>query len=169
MKEEINGNALVELIGIEASDEKVLEVFTTLGMDMPLFDEQFEFDGRIAVYDNDKTLDIAFVENEDMDNIGEPIVKQVDFYNENKVSFPLDLHKNDDYETVIKKLGRKPDFCDNILDTFKQWVFQYKDKEITYCVQFKKGFKSINTIVVSEFNRESVEKSEYIFPCSELE
>ena len=165
----IDGQTLVELVGLEASDEKVLNALQALGMEMPAFDEKFEMDGRVAVYTDDETFDIVFMENNEHSESGEPIVEQVDFYDEKSVSFPYGLHKSDSFETVVQKMGRNPDFCSKRLSFSKQWVFPFKDRELTMAVHFKLNMESINTIVVGEFDRARVEKSESIFPCNELE
>ena len=165
----IDGQTLVELVGLEASDEKVLNALQALGMEMPAFDEKFEMDGRVAVYTDDETFDIVFMENNEHSESGDPIVEQVDFYDEKSVSFSYGLHKNDSFETVVQKMGRNPDFCSKRLSFSKQWVFPFKDRELTMAVHFKLNMESINTIVVGEFDRARVEKSESIFPCNELE
>jgi hypothetical protein len=166
----ITAEEIIDLMFLPITDSKVVETLDALGIEQPSLDEEYEMEGRIAIIDIDNSgLQFEFEEQEGYDEDGIPSLQTIAFSEEHKVLFPLNLHKSDDYETVIEKIGRKPDFCDNVLDTFKQWVFSYKEKELTYCVQFKNGFKSINTIVVNEFNRESVEASEFIFPCKDLE
>jgi len=98
-----------------------------------------------------------------------PFLNTIAFAQEQKVSFPFGLHKKDSFETVIKKIGRNPDFCNKRMSWSKQWVFSLRDMEIVYAVHFKRDMKSINTIVVMKFNRKRVEVNEFIFPCEELE
>jgi len=167
----LNGQKLVELVGLEASNKKVLDSLQALGMEMPLFDEKFEIDGHVAVYDDAETVDIVFVKNNNHSHSGEPVVEQVDFYNEDKAVFPLGLHKENDYKTAISIIGRNPDFCDKDWKESKQWILGFiNGKEISMGVNFKKDFKGgINNIVVSEFIRDGLEEDPYIFPCKELE
>lgn len=165
----IEGQTLIELVGLEASDERVLNALEALGMEMPTFDEKFEMEGRVAVYTDDESLDIVFMTSEGISQSGDPIVEQIDFYEETKASFPYSLHKSDSFETVVQKMGRKPDFCDKILGNSKQWVFPFGDTELVMAIHFKKNMKSINTIVVGEFEREGLEEDPFIFPCEELE
>ena len=98
-----------------------------------------------------------------------PILSTLAFAEEHKTDFPYGLHKKDDFETVVKKMGRKPDFCDKDMFWSKQWVFPFKDTELTMAVHFKPDMKSINTIVIGEFERDGIEEDEFIFPCDELE
>ena len=170
MMNKIDGQTLVELVGLEASDEKVLNALQALGMEMPAFDEKFEMDGRVAVYTDDETFDIVFMENNEHSESGEPIVEQVDFYDEKSVSFPYGLHKSDSFETVVQKMGRNPDFCaKSPMEWSKKWVFPFGNEELGIGVNFKKDMKSIDEIVVKKFNRENVKNSPFIFPCNELE
>jgi len=166
----ITSKEIIDLMFLPVTDTKVVETLDALGMEQPSLDEKYEMEGRICAEGEETSgITICFEAPDRNSANGEPIVEQIDFYEEIKVTFPLGIHKSDDYETVIEKIGRKPDFCDNVLDTFKQWVFPYKDTEITYCVQFKKGFKGIDTIVVGEFDREGIDEDPFIFPCNELE
>ena len=166
----IQAEDIIDLMFLPVTNIKVVEILDALGMNQPSLGEEYEMEGRISTEGKEMSgITICFEALDRNSKNGDPITKQIDFYEEHKVPFPLGLHKNDDYTTVVKKIGKKPDFCFTILETSKQWVLPYKDKEISYTVHFKEGLKSINTIVIGKFSRSVVEASEFIFPCDELE
>jgi len=161
---------IINLLFLPMSDEKLLDIFEKLNIEVPVLDEEYEMEGSVWT-EGEETSGIAieFTKPNDYSEDADPIVKQIDFYNEFKVSFPFGLHKEDSLETVIKKIGRNPDFCNKRMSWSKQWVSPLRDMEIVYAVHFKRDMKSINTIVITKFNRKSVEADEFIFPCEELE
>jgi hypothetical protein len=147
-----------------------VETLDALGIDQPSLDEEYEMEGRITIIDIDNSgLQFEFKEQEGYDEDGIPSLRKIAFSEEHKVLFPLNLHKSDDYETVIEKIGRKPDFCIKPRPWSKEWVFPFGDKEISYTIHFQKDMTSIHGIVVTEFDRSDVESCEVIFPCEELE
>ncbi len=161
---------IIDLMFLPLTDNKVVETLDSLGIEQPSLDEKYEMEGRIAIIDTDNSgLQFEFEELDDYDAEGEPILTTIAFDDEKRVSFPYGLHKNDSYETVVQKMGRNPDFCSKRLSFSKQWVFPFKNSELTMAVHFKPNMEGINTIVVGEFDRARVEKSESIFPCNELE
>ena len=167
---QITAEKMIELMFLPVTDTKVVETLDTLGIEQPSLDEEYEMEGRITIIDIENSgLQFEFEEQEEYDEDGIPSLQTIAFSEEHKVLFPLNLHKSDDYETVIKKIGRKPDFCITIMSWSKQWVFPFKDKEIVYSIHFNKDMKSIDELVVSKFEREGIEDDEFIFPCEELE
>ncbi len=166
----ITAEEIIDLISLPLTDIKVIETLDALGIEQPVLDEEYKMEGELWTEGEEKIgVAILFAESDMRRDDGEPLVEQIDFYHEEKVPFPLGLHKSDGYETVIKKLGRKPDFCIKLTPWRKQWVFPFDDKELVYAIHFKSNMKSIDSLVVAEFDRESVEKDEFVFPCSELE
>ena len=162
---------IIDLMFLPLTDNKVVETLDSLGIEQPSLDEKYEMEGRIAIIDTDNSgLQFEFEELDDYDAEGEPILTTIAFDDEKSVSFPYSLHKNDSYETVVQKMGRGPDFClKSPMEWSKQWVFPFKNSELTMAVHFKPNMESINTIVVGEFEREGIEEDPFIFPCNELE
>ena len=167
---EITTEKIIELMFLPITDIKVVETLDALGMEQPSLDEEYEMEGRVWTEGEEVSgIVICFERTDTHSEDGEPVVTQIDFYEEHKVIFPLNLHKDDDYSTVIEKIGREPDFCTKPMPWSKKWVFPFGEKEIGVGVNFQKDMKSINNIIVQEFNRERVETSEFVFPCKELE
>ena len=165
----IQAEDIIDLMFLPVTDIKVVETIDDLGMEQPSLDDKYEMDGSISTEGSATSgITICFEAPDRNSAEGEPTTYQVDFYEEHKVDFPLGLHKDDSFETVIKKIGRQPDFCITLLDSSKKWVYPYKNKEINYTVHFKKNLQSINSIVIANFNRVSVEADEFVFPCDEL-
>ena len=166
----ITAKDIIELMFLPITDTKVVETLNTLGIEQPSLGEEYAMEGSIWT-EGEETSGIAinFEAKDRNSNNGEPRVEQIDFYDEKRVDFPYGLHKKDDFETVVKKMGRKPDFCSKRLPSSKQWVFPFEDTELTMAVHFKPDMKSINTIVIGEFERDGIEEDEFIFPCDELE
>ena len=150
------------------TDTKVIETLDALSIEQPIIDERYQIDKRVSTNDEGNS-GLSFNFEESTCDSEDLYLDQIDFYNESKVNYPLELKKADSYKTVCQKIGRTPDFCDNLWDENKQWVFPFGNREIVYSVQFKKGFNSINVIVVAKFDRDSVKQSEFVFPCDELE
>jgi len=166
----ITAEEIIDLMFLPITDSKVVETLDALGIEQPSLDEEYEMEGRIAIIDIDNSgLQFEFEEQEGYDEDGIPSLQTIAFSEEHKVLFPLNLHKNDDYESVIEKIGRKPDFCTKPMPWSKKWVFSFRGKEIGIGINFKKDMKSINNIIVQKFNQEIVEASEFIFPCKDLE
>jgi len=167
---EITAEKIIELMFLPITDISVVETLDALGIEQPSLDEEYEMEGRVWTEGEEVSgISICFEATDTHSEDAEPVVTQIDFYEEHKVVFPLNLHKDDDYNTVIEKIGRKPDFCTKPMPWSKKWVFLFGGKEIGVGVNFQKDMKSINNIIVKEFNRGSVESSEFIFPCKELE
>jgi hypothetical protein len=166
----ITAEEIMNLMFLPVTDIKVVEILDALGMNQPSLGEEYEMEGKISTEGKEMSgITICFEALDRNSQNGEPITRQIDFYEEHKVPFPLGLHKNDDYETVIEKIGRKPDFCTKPMPWSKKWVFSFRGKEIGIGINFKKDMKSINNIIVQKFNQEIVEASEFIFPCKDLE
>jgi len=167
----ITAEEIVKLMFLPVTDTKVVETLEALGVEQPSLDEEYEMEGQVWTEGEEKSgISILFEAADRNSANGEPIVEQIDFYEEHKVPFPFALHKSDDYETVIKKMNRKPDFCTKPpMQWSKTWVITLGENEIGIGINFKDDMKSIRNIVVQKFNRKNVEKSEFIFPCNELE
>jgi len=163
---------IVNLLFLPMSDEKLLGIFEKLDIEVPALDEEYKMEGEISIIDDENSgLQFQFEEPTVYSEDGMPFLNTIAFAQEQKVSFPFGLHKKDSFETVIKKIGRNPDFCDKGWKESKQWLLGFiNDKEVSMGVNFKKDFKGgINNIVVSEFIRDGLEEDPYIFPCKELE
>ena len=167
----ITAEEIIDLMFLPITDTRVVETLDTLGIEQPSLDEEYEMEGRIWTEGEEENgIAISFKAPDTYSDDAEPLVNQIDFYNENKIFLPLNLHKSDSYATVIEKIGRKPDFCTKPpMQWSKKWVYLFNGKEIGVGVNFKEDMKSINNIVVQKFNREDVEKSPFLFPCKELE
>ncbi len=167
---EVKAEELMELLFLPMTDIKVVEMLDKLGAEQPIIDETYYERGRVSVHDEENSgVDFVFSELDGKSLDGEPVLTQIDFSEDYKVTLPFGIDFYDTYNQVCDKIGEKADYCFKRLPDTRQWIRPSANNiEVSVTLHFSDDeLSTIESIVVSDFDRKSVEKNEFIFPCKD--
>lgn len=166
----VKAEELMGLLFLPMTDIKVIEMLDKLGAEQPIIDETYYERGRVSVHDEENSgVDFVFSELDGKSLDGEPVLTQIDFSEDYKVTLPFGIDFYDNYNQVCDKIGKKADYCDRQLSAWRQWVLPaINNLEVSITLHFSDDeLSTIESIVVSDFEREGIEEDEFIFPCKD--
>ena len=165
----VKAEYLMDLLHLPMTDNKVVEMLDKLGAKQPIIGEEYYDRGRVSVDDEENSgAYFVFSELDGYSSDGEPILIQIDFLENHKVTLPFDLDFYDNYEMICRKIEKKADLCNKRLSGWRQWIILHNDIEMGLIVHFSdKELSTIDSIVISQFERDRIEKSETLFYCNE--
>lgn len=148
----MNLENFIEILGRNASNEKVQEILKTLNLSMPVLDKGEEtawFEMEDSGYDL-AFKDEASINNDKFADIGDgELIFMTAYFNKpDKIVLPYMIKSDDTYETIVSKIGRIED-DDYVLLHEKSWLFK-TDKGIEYIIffTFNKDYSSIKKLGV---------------------
>ena len=157
----IIANELINLIYTPMSDDKIIEIIDTMGLEQPTVTEEYEEEKAIYVKDTDNTgIVFIFQELDDYSKNGEPYLSKIDFMKNDIINFPFNLNSTDDYTTCCKKIGKNAEFFPKRMKKTKIWLISnINNIKLNLAVHFLDNtFKGIRSIVVRPFNENEVDK-----------
>jgi len=153
------GIEFIDYIFLPVHDQKIIDMLQHFNAPMPLIDKGFKEDGGNSMELNDYGIELFFgdacsfddTETVDKYENGTIIFGGVDFKSNTKLTLPFGLEMKDDLETVINKLGRKPNYVNKRLPQ-KVWMFERGDnKQMLIYVYFRRDYSQISSISLSEY------------------
>jgi len=121
---ELNGDKIVELIGLPDYDDRVLDLLEALGEDRDTIDDNYERTeekyGIILDFDYSKLN-----KKQKSDSSGAKFLNSIEFYYNFK-KLPFGLDDTDSYDIVVQKLGKEADFISTDKDdaSHRYWFFK---------------------------------------------
>lgn len=160
----ISGNEIVDLMFLPMTDDRVIEMIDSLGMEQPVLDEQYEIEENVvAGLDQDKGIFFTFSEIDGLSQDGEPILTDISFDTDENVTFPYNLEYSDTYEICCKKLGKKADYYDDWMDENRVWRKQIKGIECGITLVYTDdSLEKLDGVIVYQFNENQVDDSLFI-------
>jgi len=148
----MNLKNFIEILGCNASNEKVQGILKTLNLSTPVLDKGEE----TAWFEiEDSGYDLAFKDEASINNDkyadigdGELIFMTAYFNKPDKIILPYMIKSDDTYETIVSKIGRIED-DDYVLLHEKSWLFK-TDNRLEYILffTFSKDYSSIKKLGV---------------------
>jgi len=144
----------IDYIFLPVHDQKIIDMLQHFNAPMPLIDKRFKEDGGNSMELNDHGIELFFrdsctshdTEIANKYENGTIIFGGVDFKSNTKLTLPFGLDIKDDLETVINKLGRKPNYVNKRLPQ-KVWMFERGDnKQMLIYVYFRRDYSEISSI-----------------------
>jgi hypothetical protein len=158
---DITAEELIELMFLPMSDERIIEMIDSFGLEQPMIDEQYEIEGDILVSDRDNSgVDFSFGEIDGYSQDGEPVLDQIAFINKGKIKLPFGLEYSDDYKVCCEKLDKKADYYSPYGLETKQWILKTKNNEdYTLAIHFTdEKHSSIRSVVIGRFSTKGIGK-----------
>lgn len=135
----IDKNTFIEILSLPEWDERILSILEYLELERPSIEEG-EIDcfrtsekyGIEMLFDSTCTTEIQ----KEMENQGNLYLNQISFSKDTPFVLPFDLTMEDNYDTVISKMGRVPDKKSRGSDTSFRWDIEDENKEIRFICEF---------------------------------
>lgn len=135
----IDKNTFIEILSLPEWDERILNILEYMELERPSL-EQGEIDcfrtsekyGIEMLFDSNCTTEIQ----KEMENQGNLYLNQISFSKDTPFILPFDLTMEDNYDTVISKMGRVPDKKSRGSDTSFRWDIEVDNKEIRFICEF---------------------------------
>jgi len=125
----ITENTFIDILGLPEWDDRVLEVLDALELERPVLKE-----GEVDKFLHSKKYGIElFFDNiaitelqKELTSTNTLFLDHVSFDKDTILPMPFNIKMEDDYKTIIEKIGRKPDVKATESETTFIWDFPYK-------------------------------------------
>lgn len=150
---EITGEKLIEMFYISMTDDKIVEIIDTLGLEQPILDEEYELYKSVSTNDtNGIGIDFTFSELETCKEDGIPCLNIISWDDDKNVKPPFGLSVSFSYIEVSKTLGRKADYTSTLIKELRTWIVEYNNNKYLVNIDFKTiDLIEMTGIVISPF------------------
>ena len=126
---EITENTFIDILGLPEWDDRVIEVLEAVELPRPILKEgdvdKFLHSKKYGIelfFDN-----IAITElQKELDSTNTLFLDHVSFDKDTILPMPFNIKMEDDYKTIVEKIGREPDVKATESETTFIWDFPYK-------------------------------------------
>lgn len=151
----INAPEIIDLIFLELTDIKVIEMIDKLGLEQPVLDDKYEIEETISVYNNE--IGFTFKEIDGYSISGLPCIVGISFTNSENIILPYNLDFKDDYLTCVKKIEKEADYINDWDDNVKIWIRPNITPTLALAINYNDdNFDSIESIVFFYFNDSAI-------------
>lgn len=149
---EITGDKLIEMFYTSMTDDKMVEIVDTLGLEQPVIDEDYELYKSVSTNDIQGIgIDFTFSELSECPEFGIPCMNIISWDKDN-VSPPFNLSVSFSYKEVCQALGREADYISTLIDELRTWIIDYNNHKYLVNIDFKTiDLLNITGIVISPF------------------
>ena len=142
----------IEILGCTAKDKKVKRILDILNLPSPILEKNKD----TVWYEMDDTgYDLAFedesiINNDEYADVGdgELVFMATYFRKPNQVELPYGISEDDDYQTIVRKIGRIEE-RDHKLFNRKTWLFQNENTvEYILFFEFDDNYSTIEKVGV---------------------
>ena len=150
---EITGEKLIEMFYTSMTDDKIVEIIDTLGLEQPILDEEYDLYKSVSSKDNnDIGIGFTFSELEECKDIGIPCMDVISWRNDKSIKPPFGLSVSFSYIEVSKTLGRKADYTSTLIKELRTWIVEYNNNKYLVNIDFKTiDLIEMTGIVISPF------------------
>ena len=161
----LTGNDFIELLYLPIEDNKVKNMMSEFDIEKPVIDKEFKEDGYISAVSEINGIEIFFSDYQkinfthNLKNDNKIFFSDIYFFSTSKITLPLNITKNMDYNQLCVLLGI-PDY-ENLRIPTKVWIKQRTDESFyTISIIFNKD-EIISQISLSVDARKHLEQSRY--------
>ena len=135
----INKNTFIEILSLPEWDERVSNILEYLKLERPFIEK-----GEIDCFRTSTKYGIQMLFDDccdtiiqkEMEDKGNLYLNQISFEKDTPFTLPFEITVQDNYDTVISKIGRVPDMKSRGSDTSFSWDIEEKDKVIRFVCEF---------------------------------
>jgi len=149
----ITGDDLIKMFYTSVTDDKMVKIIDTLGLEQPILDEEYDFYKSVSTNDtNGVGIDFTFSELEECPEVGIPCMDVISWDSDRKIKPPFGLSISLPYKEVCKILGREADYVSTLIDELRTWIVDYNNNKYLVNIDFKTiDLIDITGIVISPF------------------
>jgi hypothetical protein len=129
----IDGNKMIEILGLPEWDDRVLDILEEFGEERPELEDE---DDIYPLFKYIEKINVQFMFNDIGDNIkqrndseGNIYLNQILFDENTKVDLPFNLEIGDSKETIEKKIGEKAYSKNNRKENKLNWLLDDGEKK----------------------------------------
>ena len=158
---EMTGEKLIEMFYTSMTDDKIVEIIDTLGLEQPILDEEYELYKSVSTKDtNGIGIDFTFSELETCKEDGIPCMNIISWDDDKNVKPPFGLSISLSYDECCQVLHKNADYLNQRIKKLKIWLITYNNTKYKIAIMFKDmDFMQIRSIVITPYTKASIKDS----------
>ncbi|WP_428746075.1 hypothetical protein [Sulfurimonas sp.] len=154
----IDGNNMIELLSLPEWDERVVAMLEEFGEERPVYNPEQSY---VFITLKDYGLEMMFEtdaltpkqkENEGQGNL---YLNQISLSNKTTIKLPFDLEIGDDYDTVVKKLGKDANYENSDTKELLYWLLDDGEKKYFINVNFEDAsYEKLKNIFLDPYSED---------------
>ena len=157
----IDGNKMIEILGLPEWDDRVLDVLEAFGEERPVLDDEKDIFtvwmqpdgyGIELMFDGNCKLE----QHQDVGSTGSAYLNQISFDEDTTMPLPFGIEMGDSKEIIEKKIGQKAYSKNNKNNNKLDWLLDDGEKKyFIHCTFEDNSYEILTDIWLSLFNKDA--------------